>query len=132
MGYYTYREMTAKYTSNHQKVDEQKEKEILRDITRIHLAHQDFSEADILSMLESRSWEYECPMNDTQKWYEADNDMREVSKLHPDCYILVDCTGEDHERWADYYWNGRKQEDVLIVTMKPVDLAAMADGGQNE
>lgn len=127
MGYYTTREMTVSNVYSHQPADKETVEQIKREITRIHLAYQDYTEADIDSMLSSNDWQYECPMGDTTKWYECDTDMRAVSLLFPDYYILVDSTGEEGDRWADYYWKGRMQRDVLIMQYNPINFNEMME-----
>ena len=36
-------------------------------------------------------------------WYNREEDLRTISAQHPGFVIMVDCTGEDHEKWVEHY-----------------------------
>lgn len=56
------------------------------------------------------------------KWYDCDDDMRELSELFPDKLFRVDGQGEDPDDiWRLYWKNGKVQESKRTVSYEPFD-----------
>ena len=57
-------------------------------------------------------------MHDEVKWYEADEDMKELSKAFPDVTFRLHGEGEDHGDVWDYYWlNGHGEICCAVIRM---------------
>ncbi len=60
------------------------------------------------------------------RWYEHEEDMRNLSRAYPELVFQLDGQGEDAEdRWRKYFKNGRMQEAKAVITLAPFDEAAL-------
>lgn len=51
------------------------------------------------------------------KWYDHEDNMKEVSEKFPDVVFKLEGLGEDQDRtWCTYYWNGQSRDAVVTVT----------------
>jgi len=54
------------------------------------------------------------------KWYESEDDLRDLSKGYPELLFVLLGLGEDHERWVTYANNGKSYtEDAKIKITYP-------------
>lgn len=54
-----------------------------------------------------QAWDYFLS-EDTMKWYDHDDDMKQLSMQFPDYYFLLSGRGEDHgDQWRKVYHNGK-------------------------
>jgi hypothetical protein len=100
MGYYTYYELGVhhkrdKYAVNSVDcygVDTTIIKEMARKLDSImHGEH---------SYIDAEPNNFEDVLYESMKWYDHDNDMRELSKLYPDYYFTLRGSGEE---WGDWW-----------------------------
>lgn len=54
-----------------------------------------------------QAWDY-LVSEDTMRWYDHDDDMKQLSTQFPDYYFLLNGRGEEHEdQWRKVYHNGK-------------------------
>jgi hypothetical protein len=54
-----------------------------------------------------QAWDY-LVSEDTMKWYDHDDDMKQLSMQFPDYYFLLNGRGEEHDdQWRKVYHNGK-------------------------
>lgn len=54
-----------------------------------------------------QAWDY-FVSGDTRKWYDHDDDMKQLSEQFPEYYFLLNGQGEDHDdQWRTVYHNGK-------------------------
>lgn len=62
------------------------------------------------------------PFIDSCKWYNHDEDMRRISKIHPDVLYILGGFGEDPgDRWLKYYMNGKSQVEKIEMKFESFD-----------
>ena len=60
--------------------------------------------------------------DDMSKWYEHDEEMRELSKQFPEIVFRLHGIGEENgDEWYCYYKNGKKQICPAIITFDDYD-----------
>lgn len=60
---------------------------------------------------------YSRPFEDSHKWYDHEEHMREYSKRHPNTIFKVIGEGEDSsDLWHEYYKNGKMQKCIAKIT----------------
>ena len=58
--------------------------------------------------------------SDESKWYDAEDDLRDLSKGYPELLFVMLGHGEDEERWVTYANNGKSYtEDAKIKITYP-------------
>lgn len=63
---------------------------------------------------------------DSMKWYEYDEDMRELSKQFPDFLFTLEGDGEDpDDLWRAYYHNGKCQHCPARIMYDPFDEGSL-------
>lgn len=54
--------------------------------------------------------EYDYVIEEDCKWYQHDENMRDISKLYPFTLFMLDGSGEETgDIWRKYFFNGRMQ-----------------------
>lgn len=54
--------------------------------------------------------EYDYVLTEDCKWYEHEENMRAISKLHPETLFMLDGEGEESgDIWRKYFFDGRMQ-----------------------
>ena len=116
MGYYTFFSLIAKtkkggkflwYIPNGEQIEKEIAQTLARklgwfdgcdwDKERIEKAYADIESLEFIS-------------NDTMKWYDHDEDMKELSKQYPDYVFELYGDGEEtDDEWYTYYCNGEVQ-----------------------
>jgi hypothetical protein len=57
-----------------------------------------------------------------EKWYEADNELKEFSKHYPDRLFTLWADGEESDdQSVTYFKNGKMQKEVAKITFNPFD-----------
>lgn len=80
-------------------------------------------EEEFAQILEDISgYSYEEIQGDSIKWYTADENMLEASKMYPDVIFELSGNGEEKEDiWRTYYKNGKKHDAKVSITFEPYD-----------
>lgn len=56
------------------------------------------------------------------KWYECDEEMKEFSKKYPDAIFVMSGEGEEAgDLWKTYYKNGKMQHCEAVITYEHFD-----------
>lgn len=101
MGYYTHYELTIT----------PKNEEILNAVIE--------KTSDCIGWSE---WRYPLKSNDSYRWYEHENNMKEISKLYPDTLFMLEGEGEDPgDLWRKYFKNGKMQFCRAKITFDDFD-----------
>lgn len=107
MGYYTDFSLYAKTLRTHKPVSQ----EVRGEINDYFEAQGDNSQLFYLEWSIFNQYWY-----DHAKWYDRDEEMKELSKCFPDVVFWLEGMGEDaDEKWREYYWNGN-EEDAKVTT----------------
>jgi hypothetical protein len=71
--------------------------------------------------------EYEHLFDDDCKWYEHHDDMKTISKKHPNVLFLLHGVGEeDGNMWRAYYYGGECKDRIEAqVVFKEFDLTKL-------
>jgi hypothetical protein len=60
---------------------------------------------------------------ESSKWYEHEDDLRELSARHPDTLLTLSGEGEEAgDIWVKYFLNGEMQECKAKITFEPCTL----------
>lgn len=60
--------------------------------------------------------------DDTHKWYEHDNNMREISRKYPDILFVLSGEGEESgDLWRCYYKAGKAQRSIASIIYEEFD-----------
>jgi hypothetical protein len=79
------------------------------------------------AILEVSGYQFDCGSLYNAKWYDHDEDMREVSKQFPDRVITLYGNGEDaDDQWYAYFKNGKMQWCPAIITYDPFDESKLS------
>jgi len=63
---------------------------------------------------------------DSIKWYDHDDNMIELSRLHPNVLFRVDGVGEEKgDVWRSYYCNGETESAQATLTFPTIDYEKM-------
>lgn len=75
---------------------------------------------DLLKSESNNSFELEG--SDACKWYEHEEEMKELSKLFPDTLFKLHGEGEENvDIWDKYFLDGKMQECYAKLTIDPFD-----------
>lgn len=53
---------------------------------------------------------------DFVKWYSHKEDMIDLSKKYPTTLFILSGTGEDCDKWKEYFYNGKSQFEKAVIT----------------
>ncbi len=57
------------------------------------------------------------------KWYDADRDLKDFSKKHPNKLFILSGEGEDSgDIWTNYYVNGKVQQTKAVITFDDFNM----------
>lgn len=123
MGYYTRFDMSV-YDVNYNAHDIAK---FMLEKSKENEAYYAF-EFDLERFFEN--WDEQCGVacvlllesNDGSKWYEHEEEMRDLSKEFPDVVFKLHGEGEDNEDiWDKYFMNGKMQSCPAQMTLPPFE-----------
>lgn len=84
----------------------------------------DCSEAELIADLDEvtgYTWSDSFYLG-SAKWYGSNDNMREISKKHPDTLFMLSAEGEEQgDLWKAYFKNGKMQMCAAIITFAPFD-----------
>lgn len=102
MGYYTYHTIDINCS----------------DEERLEKIRQKMKEKEIIPYIFTEDFETQ----DVTKWYEEEEDMREISAMFPDIRFAIHGEGEDSgDIWDAYYLDGKRQYCPAIISIEPFD-----------
>lgn len=55
------------------------------------------------------------------KWYDYKDNIAYISKSFPKALFIIDCVGEDAEKWKTYIQNGKYQDAEAHITYDEFD-----------
>lgn len=55
------------------------------------------------------------------KWYDAEKDVREFSRIYPNHVIRLVERGEDGRMWVGYYFQGKVDKREIVPSIPPPD-----------
>ena len=56
------------------------------------------------------------------KWYDREEELKTLTKRHPELNITLYCDGEDNERWLEYYKNGEMEIGIATLVYSKTTL----------
>ena len=70
----------------------------------------------------SNNYNFELESSDETKWYEHEDEMKELSKIFPNTLFKLHGEGEENgDIWDKYFLNGKIQECYAKLTIDPFD-----------
>jgi len=85
------------------------------EISEILKVHEDFGGLDY-------AFDEEGDPVDSVKWYDHDDDMRELSAYYPNVTFILEGEGEESgDIWRKYYRNGKAQEVYAEIVFADFD-----------
>ena len=90
--------------------------------TKFELTFEAENETEINDYMEDNSEKFYGLGEDSYKWYDHEESMKELSVKFPDIVFALYGEGEDNEDiWYKYFKNGKMQECMAIITFNEYD-----------
>ena len=130
MGYYTYFNLRVTETPNFfngKSINNEFELEIAQKLYSI------ISDGDVLPKVPDYDTPLEYVFDDAMKWYDCEQDMKELSKQYPEFYFWLRGDGEESDDyWVACFHNGKSHALHIDIDKLFIDLESKVVEGDWE
>lgn len=130
MGYYTYFNLRVTENPNFfngKSINNESELEIAQKLYGI------ISDGDVLPKVPDYCTPLEYVFDDAMKWYDCEQDMKELSKQYPDFYFWLRGDGEESDDyWVACFHDGKSRTLNINIDKLVIDLESKVVEGDWE